>query len=687
MPGRPSRIASLAAVAALALLASAPMGLPGGHVTQAADRGLVVIAQTLYGALPEQRRVHVSIDAVATSYTPNPADGLSYYPATEFAAQPGATNFVASSGGEPLAVDVDRSDPDFVGVTVTFADGVFFEESYPYQVEFDLPDPGGTQDRDVRISPSIVAFPVWAFGTVGEPGSSITVVLPAGFRATVQGETMTPSSGAGGEVVLASGALDDPFAFFAYLSADRPGAFSDTRISVDVGGQPALLRVRAWQDDPDWGTAMSALLSDGLPALYDLIGLPYPAAGTLTVEEAATSRLGEYAGIYNRLTGIIRVRYDADAYVALHEAAHIWFSGDFFRDRWILEAFAEFYGVRAAESIGASGEAFGLTDAMLAHRIPLNEWGGIGTVNIGVEEFAYAATYHVAQLIFERTDIEGLQTVWRGVDGGEMAYQPAHAGASPEIGVDFDIDGWQQLLDLLEERTDSTYDDLWIEWVVSTDQRADMTDRAAARQHYAAVTDLADDWNLPTDLRYAIGSWRFADAEEAMTLAEEVLAARDEIATDAGELGLTPPAALKEAFESDAGLTAAKQEATLQLEVLSGIAAATDRLDDEQSPFETIGLLGADPGATLDAARDDFEAHRLDAAAESAAEALATRQTAEAAGQLRTAIAGGGIVILGSGLLVVARVRRRRGRATAVPGAPAPPETRVAAEEPPDPSR
>ncbi len=56
------------------------------------------------------------------------------------------------------------------------------------------------------------------------------------------------------------------------------------------------------------------------------------------VEEAATSRLGDYAGIYNNLTGIIRVRYDADAYVALHEAAHIWFNGDLFRDRWIGEA-------------------------------------------------------------------------------------------------------------------------------------------------------------------------------------------------------------------------------------------------------------------------------------------------------------------------------------------------------------
>ena len=69
----------------------------------------------------------------------------------------------------------------------------------------------------------------------------------------------------------------------------------------------------------------------GLPALQDLIGIDYPVSGRLSVEEAATSRLGEYAGIYNRVTGVIRVRYDADAFVTLHEAAHLWFNGDALR--------------------------------------------------------------------------------------------------------------------------------------------------------------------------------------------------------------------------------------------------------------------------------------------------------------------------------------------------------------------
>ena len=148
----------------------------------------MVVAQTRYEAQPENRRVHVTIDAVATSYTPNPEDGLAYYPSATFAVQAGATNVAASSGGQPLGVALDASDPDFVGITVTFAEGVYFEESYPYRVTFDLPDPGGAPDRNLRISSTIVAFPIWAFGSVGEPGGSVTVTLPGGFRPVVQGD-------------------------------------------------------------------------------------------------------------------------------------------------------------------------------------------------------------------------------------------------------------------------------------------------------------------------------------------------------------------------------------------------------------------------------------------------------------------------------------------------------------------
>ncbi|MEX0626487.1 MAG: hypothetical protein WD402_08080 [Chloroflexota bacterium] len=661
-----NRIIPLAAAAALALLGVVPAALPG-RVAMAADRGLVVVAQTRYQALPAERRVHVTIDAVATSYTPNPVDATAYYVNATFVMQAGATNVAASSGGQRLAVAVDASDPDFVSVTVTFAEGVTFEQSYPYRVTYDLPDPGGAQDRNLRISSTIVAFPIWAFGSSGEPGGSVTVILPRGFRPSLQGDDLASSIGAGGEIVLATTSLPDPFDFFAYLSADRPGAFSDTLLTVQVGGQPAPLRIRAWQDDPEWGTAMTDLMTDGLPALQSLIGLPYDAPGTLVVEEAATSRLGDYAGIYNKLSGIIRVRYDADAYVGLHEAAHVWFNGDLFRDRWIGEAYAEFYGVQAALAIGATGDAFDLTEDLLANRIPLNDWGEIGGVEIGVEGYAYAASYHLAVLIFDRTDLAALRAVWRGASDSEMAYQPANADGDPEIAGDVNLEGWQQLLDLLDERAGATFDDLWIDWVVNDQEERLLEVRADARDHYATVVEDAGTWDLPKDLRNSMGSWKFEDAEAALALAGVVLDARDEIVSDAGDLDLTPPAELEELFEREGGLKAAEAEADLQLEVLADISVATERMAEKETILESIGLLGADPAADLEAARDAFEADELDDAGRDAERSLAERSGAAEAGQTRVLVAGGGVVLLTG--VTIAGVRFRRGRRRAIASA------------------
>ena len=666
-----SRIVPLAAGAALLLLGVVPAAFPG-RVALGADRGLVVVAQTRYEAQPENRQVHVTIDAVATSYTPNPEDGLAYYPSASFAVQAGATHVAATSGGQPLGVALDPSDPDFVGITVTFAEGVYFEESYPYRVTFDLPDPGGAPDRNLRISSTIVAFPIWAFGSPGEPGGSVTVILPGGFRPVVQGDELAASTGPSGEIVLATTSLPDPFDFFAYLSADRPGAFSDTQLTVQVGGQAAPVNVRAWQDDPDWGTGMTSLISDGLPALQRLIGLPYDTPGTLVIEEAATSRLGDYAGIYNKLSGIIRVRYDADAYVGLHEAAHIWFNGDLFSGRWIGEAYAEFYGVQAAQAIGATGDAFDLTDELMANRIALNDWGEIGGVELGVEEYAYAASYHLALLIFGRTDIAHLQTVWKGANDSEMAYQPANGDGDPQVAGDVSLEGWQQLLDLLDQRAGANFDDLWTDWVVNDAEKGQMETRATARDDYATVVADAGSWNLPKDLRSSMGSWKFDEAEAAMALAGDVLDARDEIASDASDLQLTPPAELKQLFEQDGGLKAAKADAELQIEVLTDISVASERVAEKETILESVGLLGADPAADLEAARDAYEADDLDDAGRDADRALAARAGAAEAGQTRVLVAGGGVVVLTGMTVVGVRIRgRRRALASRAPRAPA----------------
>ena len=644
----------MAAVAATLVGAPAPVA--------AADGGLVVIAQAEYQVMPVEHRVHVTVDAVATSLEPDTAEGRTYYSGITFAVQAGASNIAASSGGQPIGARVESAGDDFTAVEVTFGRGVFYRQSYAYRVSFDLVDPGGEGTRDLRIGSSLAAFPVWAFGTQDQPGGSVRVELPAGYTPDIQGWSMTERALPNGEVVLTA-EPEDPLAFFAYVTADRPGAFADRQMALDVNGVRAQLLVRAWEDDPDWDRQVTRLLRRGLPTLQDLIGVPYGVSGRLVVEEAATSRLGEYAGIYNRVTGVIRVRYDADAFVTLHEAAHLWFNSDLFEDRWIGEAFAEFYGVTAGRRIGARGAVFELTDALRTVRIPLNDWGEIGVESLEVEDFAYAATYELAQQIADRTDLATLRDVWRAADAAEMAYQPVHATGPAAEGVPFDLAGWQELLDLLEERTGVSYTDLWQEWVVNDREQRQLAARQAARHAYVETVAAAGDWELPETIRADMGAWQFDAARGALDDANAVLAGRARIEAVAAELELTPPDDLRAAFEGTGGLAAAATEADAEQNALAVLAAAASELEGEPDLVDTIGLLGSDPEAELVAARDAFEAGDLEEATAAADRASDAREGADEAGQLRLAIGGGGAILLVGGVVGALTIgsRRRRG--------------------------
>ena len=379
------RLLARTVAAALVLLALAPAGLPQDHRSAAADRGLVVLMQTRYEPAPDQRLVRVTIDAVATSHTPNSDQGLAYYSGFTFAIPVGADVVSASSGGIRLSATMGAIKDTFREIEVAFAQNLYYQQSTTFRVSFELPDRGGAPNRDLRVGASIVAFPVLAYGSPGEAGSGVQVVLPPGFRASIQGSSMVSSTDAVGRVVLTAANLSDPFGFYAYLAADRPGIFGEHHSQTTIEGRAASLWVRSWEDDPEWGTRLSDVLTRGLPALQGLIGLRYPVTGTLTVEEAAPTILGDYAGTYTQATGSILVRYDADAYVALHEAAHIWFNETLIDERWINEGFAELYGVQAATQIGAPGEAFTLTDDLLRSRIPLNDWGAAGIQDSSTE--------------------------------------------------------------------------------------------------------------------------------------------------------------------------------------------------------------------------------------------------------------------------------------------------------------
>ncbi|MGH2393689.1 MAG: hypothetical protein ACRDGH_09385, partial [Candidatus Limnocylindria bacterium] len=542
--------------------------------------------------------------AVSTSYEADSPEGQIYYSGITISVPPGVSNVAVTSGGSFLRASASAT-ADVTQIEIEFGTAVFYGQSYGYRITFDMVDPGGTSDRDFRIGHSVAAFPVWAFGTDGASGNSVVVVLPPTFTPSVYGGPLSATIQGDGSVRLAA-SVSDASIWFAYVTAERPGLFTSIPFTLTVGEAEASVIIRAWDDDPDWAARTQDLLTVGLPALADLIGLPWAVFGDLKVEESA-NRLGDYAGIYNKLTEKINVRYDADATVTLHEAAHIWFNGDLFRDRWIGEAWAEFYAVQSAATIGVTGETFTLTDDLLAAQIPLNDWASIGAEGPDVEAFAYAASYHLAGLIFERTDLDGLRAVWRAANDAEMAYQPLHATAAPRTGVAITQQGWQRLLDLLEERTGAAYDDLWSEWVLNDAQQAQLTERAETRALYFEGVAAAGDWELPELIRYDLSSWQFEDVVAELEQADQVLAKADAIADLAVDLELTPPDDLQKAFEGNDGLEAALDEGESELAAVQDIQEATIALAADPGFVAWVGLLLSDPSLDLAAARDAWE--------------------------------------------------------------------------------
>ena len=675
-----SRRRRLATGLALALaLASGGILVPAGAPVVRAGGGLVTVMDANYGVQPENGLVHVTIDAVSTSFEEDAAEGPVYYAGLSFSIPPGSTNVTATAGSEALETTVTAS-ADQVRVDVGFSEQVFVGDSYTYQVTFDMIDQGGAADRDFRIGNSVVAFPVWAFGSPEAEGGSVTVVLPPTFIPAVYGGPLIENVDGDGTVRLTADVSNSP-SWFAYVTAERPGVFTATPFSVLVGDIAADVIVNAWDDDPEWGVRIIELMTAGLPALHELIGLPWPVAGALKVEESA-NRLGDYAGIYNSQTETINVRYDADGTVTLHEAAHIWFNRELFAERWIGEAWAEFYAVHSAEAIGVTGETFGLTDDLLASQIPLNDWEGIGVEAEDVEVFAYTASYYLAERIFERTDHDGLRAVWHAAANGELAYQPMHRAAAPRTGVALAQEGWQRLLDLLEERTAVAYDDLWIAWVVDPEEEAMLAERAAARERYGDVVAAAGRWELPEQIRYAMGSWQFDEATAELDTADRVLELAAELDTLANELSLDPPNQLQAAFEGTGGLSAALTEANKELFALELISDATRGLAVEPELLDWIGLLLAEPADELDAARVAWEAGDHGRATEHAEAVLTTLAEADDRGRERVAIAGG-LLLVGVGGVTLAARRRRKSHEPPPPATDEPPPAEPPSPEPP----
>jgi hypothetical protein len=656
---------AIRATAALAL-AFALMALAGLFPPPAvAADGMIVTSHTRYDVRPDEGLVLVTIDAIATNVTAPTATEEYYYTGMTMPLHPGASQITASSGGGALPATIVEATDDFVAVDVLFGVQLLYQQSYGFQISYVMRDDGVEPGRDTVIRQSFVGFPVWAFGSPDATTASVEVAWPRGYAVDVPFGSMRHSLAEGGPRLTAD-AIDDPTSFIAYVTGEREVPRIRHEFTVQMATRTANVLMLAWPDDPGWLERQSDHLVRGLPELERAIGVDYPVNGTLSVSEHAQRHLGGYAGIFNPRVATIQLRYDADAGVALHEAAHAWFNGSWFADRWIDEAFATYYAERVASQLGMDFVPFELTPELQASAFPLNAWLEVGLDDPGREDYAYAATPLVATEVATFAGDEALARVWQAAADDRLAY--ATTDDDPRAPGDPDPEGWQRLLDLLENETSQDFDPIWVEWILESDDAALLAERDATRATYDATATAADGWTLPRSTRLLMDAWAFEDASDELEEASGVLDRRAELDAAARQLDLDVTAQLQAAFEDD-GIAAAQREADEQLAALDAIADATTELATEPHLIERIGLLGeAEPANALDAARSAFEAGDDPAAADAAADALAGATDAMERGRTRAGVGAGALLAIDAIAMAVIATRRRRPRSGTLEG-------------------
>jgi len=663
MIGRRIVVLAFALVAA-AGLSVAPVA-PVAPEVRAAAPGLTIVSSAVYDVQPEAHRVHVSLDLQLTNRLRDSKTQRFYFDRAFLSVLPGTENYKLtwSGGGTPRA-KVSKRTVTYTVLELDLGARLYSGKSATYKLAFDLVDKGGAPTRQVRLSPSLVSFPVWAFATDSTSGSSVRVTFPAGFKVEIdQGSIGAPRTASDGTTVLESGKLARPLSFFAYLVADRPADLASRAVTVDVGGTPVQLTIQSWPDDPAWSKRVGGLVEKALPALSTQIGLPWPRQGGLDVREAVSRSTGGYAGLFDPAGGAVEVAYYASDTVVLHEAAHAWFNGALLADRWANEAFASYYGLAVAPALKVKASGPSLTKELEASRIPLNAWGPVGEVDPKAEAYAYAASLELARAIVERAGAGAIRSVWSDAAAGIGAYQPAGAAAPETVQGPPD---WRGLLDLLEAHTSKPFDDLWRTWVARDTDLSLLDARAAARIRYDAVVQSADGWQLPRDVRDAMRSWRFDEATSMLDDAQAVLDQRATIERDAAAAGLTPPPTLRTTFEGT-GVAAANQEAAAELQAIAIYQAAAAARPADSDMLQALGSVGADPSGDLARAKTLFASGDLAGSTAAAGTAGSTWLSAADIGRGRAvslallALAVVFAVVLGASWV---RGRRRRAHVT-----------------------
>ncbi len=471
----------VALVAAVTLLASF-----AASSAQAADDLLRLAVATTYRVDPADAEVHVTLDVRATNLKPSTATTYFYFDTLSFGIQPEARSISATQNGRALSLTARPRDGYRQVVVET--PRLLFREPTLTRITFDLPSGEPRSDSTIRVGRAHTRFPVWAWGDTEL--ADVRVILPRAFTAEVESfpvDTDQPLhlSPGGGQPTYVADDIEDPNRWHATVDAANRNALTDVRLDLP----DKEVTVHAWPEDKEWLARVTDVLETGLPDLETAIGLPWPVDDVLGVSEVSSAEIEGYAGLYDSADDEIEISEELDEQVIVHEAAHAWFDGKLFAQRWISEGLADEYAARVVAA--NDGTARLEPPAIRPHSagaFRLNAWpppSRIDTDTRVTEAFGYDASWTVIAAIVAEVGEPGMRDVFEAAAARRLAY----AGEGPAETATTTTD-WRRFLDLVEELGGATTaTELFERWIVTDDEATELTERTAARAAYAALLE------------------------------------------------------------------------------------------------------------------------------------------------------------------------------------------------------
>jgi hypothetical protein len=668
------RIATLAIAAATL----APLGLLATAVAPAAlaadSDGLDLRTTSSYVLIPDRGVVRVTVDITVTNQTPSVTRGnvvTSYYFDTiVIPVQDEAARLRVAEGSRRLrATQGEREGYD--QVTISLSNRLQYRQTDRIAVTYDLPGGKPRSASDIRVGKAFATFYAWAVGDRG----NVRVEIPKGFEVDTYGDQVRETRSNGKTILTAS--VDQTANWYVGVYAANEANLTDSRLDLE-GGEAVV--VKAWPEDGVWSDRVGGLLTDALPALEDLLGLPWPVVGDLEVSEVHTPLLEGYAGIYDTSTDAIVITEDLDDLVIVHEASHAWFNKGLFAERWASEGMADLYADLTLQKLGEGRDGAPAVSSTSPDAFKLVDWPAPEAIDDDEtdarERFGYDASWSLMERLHREIGDDGMRRVIQAAEARTNPY--LGSGDPEEIGGFVD---WRRLLDLFQEVGGSEIaEGQFHEWVASGAViDLELRQRTEARAAFAGLAEARPDWAVPKGVRRAMADWDFDIAERRIIAANQLLATVTTIQTEAAAAGLTVPMGVQDLYEDAVTSFAdASALADSQLAALRAVVAAASTVSAPRETFTQMGLWDVEqPELQLAAARSAWSAGDLQAATGAASAAQATLALAPEAGRQKALLIGGGVaagvlvVLIGAFLLIRRRRRRRVSRLALVAAAEA----------------